>query len=134
MNDKVYHRLALALQARASCKKDLERNPNDQNKKYWLSHWTDVIEHIQDNHLPHGSGIDSGCCIDNDSVNPIIIYTAFHHMDECGGYEGWTEHTIKVYPDFISDITLKITGKNRNMIKDYLYELFYNDLTSEMTE
>jgi len=38
-----------------------------------------------------------------------------------------------VYPDFTSGIRLKITGQNKNDIKDYMYEVFYDALMQEYT-
>jgi len=44
-------------------------------------------------------------------------------MDESGGYGGWTEHYVTVTPTF-TGIDIKVSGKNRNEIKDYIAEAF----------
>jgi hypothetical protein len=77
--------------------------------------------------LPHGSGIDNGVklMIEESKPERIIFYFEFHHMDENGFYSGWTEHNLTITPSFLNDFHMKISGKNKNMIKDYLYDLFY---------
>jgi len=85
--------------------------------------------------LPNGSGIDSGVELiirDCDSEKLVFSF-GFHHMDEHGGYDGWTQHTLIVTPSF-SGINLKITGKNRNGIKEYLHDLFYHVFTQKLTD
>lgn len=76
--------------------------------------------------LPSGSGIDSGVSIDleNSTENKIVLYCEYHHMNDAGYYDGWTSHTIRLIPDMINGFSMSISGKNRNSIKDYLYELF----------
>lgn len=80
--------------------------------------------------LPNGSGIDEGCkiVIEKSSFNKVVISFGFHHMNEGGYYDGWTNHELIVKPEF-DGISLRITGKNRNQIKDYLYDLFDYTLT-----
>jgi hypothetical protein len=76
--------------------------------------------------LPSGSGIDSGVKFDwQRSTKDKLIFTfGFHHMDEHGGYDGWTEHMLVIRPDLQEGFTLTIGGKDRNHIKEYLYQLF----------
>lgn len=82
--------------------------------------------------LSHGSGIDNGTSIDIEKTtkNRIILHTAFHHMDENGFYDGWTYHDIIVAPTF-DGIDITVTGKNRNDIKTYLTDIFYESLMSD---
>ena len=56
--------------------------------------------------------------------NKIVISFGFHHMDENGMYDGWTNHDLIIRPDF-DGFKIKITGRDRNCVKDYLYELFF---------
>ena len=85
--------------------------------------------------LPSGSGIDSGCKIDLDSSTSekIVITFGFHHMNDGGYYDGWTEHKLTVKPSFLFGIDLKISGRDRNQIKDYLYDLFSFELKKEIS-
>jgi len=86
------------------------------------------------NHLPSGSGIDRGTMIDLDKSTPnkLRLITAYHHMNENGMYDEWTEHTVTVTPDLMHGFTLKIGGRNRNDIKDYLYDVYREDLSKEL--
>lgn len=79
---------------------------------------------------PSGSGWDCGTRLDAASTPyKLIFFGSWHHMDESGMYDGWTEHKIIVRPAFIG-VDLTVTGRNRNGIKDYIGELFYGWLTS----
>lgn len=75
--------------------------------------------------LPSGSGIDCGMQFDWDASKPqrLVFTFSFHHMDEHGSYDGWTDHELIITPAFFG-FELKITGKDRNNVKDYLYSLF----------
>lgn len=81
--------------------------------------------------LPSGSGIDSGCKIDieNSGINKVIIIIDFHHMDEHGYYCGWETYKLIAKPTF-AGIDMKITGRDKYFIKDYLYELFDHSLNA----
>lgn len=71
--------------------------------------------------LPHGSGIDGKCEIqlENCKKDKIVFFVEFHHMNENGYYDGWTEHNIILTPSFMFGYEMKVTGINRNYIKDY---------------
>lgn len=102
----------------------------ETNNTEWIQKHKWSIEELCKNNLPSGSGIDSGTKIDLDASNrnKLVLLTAFHHMSESGMYDGWTEHKIIVAPDLLSGVSLRITGRDRNQIKEYLYEVFHNDL------
>ncbi len=84
--------------------------------------------------LPSGSGIDSGTKIDasESNDNKIVLLCDFHHMDENGYYSGWTNHKVIITPAF-NGINIRITGRDRNSIKDYLHEV-YDCALNEMVE
>ena len=46
-------------------------------------------------------------------------------------YDGWTEHTVTVTPSF-SGFNMRISGRNRNDIKDHMHETFYSALHTEV--
>lgn len=75
--------------------------------------------------LPSGSGIDSGIKFDWEKSNrqKLVFTFGFHHMNEVGYYDGWTYHVLTIAPSFPFGYSLKISGSNRNQIKDYLYDL-----------
>ena len=76
--------------------------------------------------LPHGSGIDSGVKFDwaRSNGNKLVFSFGFHHMDDQGYYDGWTNHVLTVTPEFQSGYKMRISGPNRRQIKDYLFNLF----------
>lgn len=96
-----------------------------EHAKRWKDNAESNLLYLAKSALPHGSGIDYGTqiVIDASNESKIVLYTSFHHMDEHGGYDGWTEHKVIVTPSFQS-FDISISGRNRNGIKDYLYETF----------
>jgi hypothetical protein len=74
--------------------------------------------------LPSGSGFDSGIQLDEkrSTIHKLVFTTAFHHMDN-GYYDGWTEHTITIQQTFMG-LDIKVSGRNRNDIKEYIGEMF----------
>lgn len=125
-NLPVYKHLAHALLARENC----ERMGNDE----WFHRHQRRADYMVENHLPSGSGFDSGTSIDweRSTSEKIVLYTSFHHMDEHGGYDGWTEHTVTLRPSFPFDFDLRVSGKDRNQIKEYIGETFDYMLREEV--
>jgi hypothetical protein len=78
--------------------------------------------------FPHGSGFNNGCSIDLEKSNgeKIVIKTAFHHMDENGYYDGWTEHEVVITSSLRYGFNVRVTGKNKNDIKEYIRHVFNN--------
>lgn len=84
--------------------------------------------------LPHGSGIDCGCKIDREKSGSkkVVITFDFHHMNNAGYYDGWSSYRLTVTPVLWGDFYIKITGQNKNYIKDYLYDLFDSVLSEQI--
>lgn len=126
--DTVIEILASTIMARLNCiaSNNVERR----------DHHEATIERIAKQHLPSGSGFDNGTTVDlDDSIADfIVLNTSFHHMNENGYYDGWTEHKIVVTPSFIGRLTMKIGGRNRNDIKDYINDVFANHLLAPITK
>lgn len=93
----------------------------------------DGIEKLVKNKFPSGAGFDAGTKLDlgRSTGEKLVFTTSFHHMDEHGGYDGWTEHTITVKPSMQFDFDLKVSGRDRNGIKDYIAEQFDYTLGEE---
>lgn len=85
-------------------------------------------------YLPRGSGFDVGTKLDWDrsNKNRLVFTTEFHHMNDVGMYDGWTAHDVFVNPDLCFDFTLRVTGRNRNDIKDLIHEQFNHALLTDI--
>lgn len=112
-----------------SCDRSLAINHNERAQAN-RDNARDILEAIE-HWLPSGSGVDNGSTIDRDASTPvkIVIQTAYHHMNENGYYDGWTEHKITVTPTF-SSFDIRVSGSNRNEIKDYLADCFMSALST----
>lgn len=96
----------------------------------WMEKHQDTLNEMIDL-LPHGSGIDNGIKFDWEKSNgqKLIFTFGFHHMDENGYYDGWTDHVLTITPSFPFGYDMKISGKDRNGIKEYLYSLLHDCFT-----
>lgn len=114
--------IANLCQARHNC---IERGNTE-----WQSKHVQRLAEIEKALLPSGSGIDSGTKIDYEASNQdkVVLNASFHHMNDGGYYDGWTEHVITVTPAF-SGVNIRISGRDRNEIKDYLHEVYSLCLT-----
>lgn len=125
----LYKVLANAIGARKRC--HATENP-------WFEKWSELIDHCEKEHLPSGSGIDSGTKVDSDrsTDEKIVLTSSYHAMDENGYYDGWIDFTVTVKPSLIHNIILSITrrfGKYTDL-KEYLYDVFNTALTAEVNE
>jgi hypothetical protein len=122
MNTKLYKRLAGTVDAYHNCIK--------ADNDFWEKH-EELVLQLVNGCLPHGSGIDSGVIFDfeKSSGKKLVFHFSYHFMDENGYYNGWEDYTLTVTPSLISDFELRITGKNRDDIKDYFYQIFEYDLS-----
>lgn len=140
----VYRALASAIDARRRCSGMADGTiPSiarvmDGERDVTQDHWREMaemhqarIEQIAREYLPSGSGVDCGTAVDlaASTGEKIVLTCSFHHMDDGGGYAGWTEHGITVRASLIHGITLGISGRDRNGIKEYLHELYHHALT-----
>ena len=119
---KVYQRLAELIR--------LDANPNYNGPT--------LIEFVKEN-LPSGSGLDSGVKVLTDleslkKSQKIILEANWHHMDEHGGYNGLTYHKVTIYPELEHGFRIKISGKNKNGVKDYMEDLFYRFLNKNYVD
>jgi hypothetical protein len=125
---KLYQELASTVSARLNC--------IVAGNATWEDKHTERIETLVANYLPRGSGIDQYPTIDLDESTEerLVFHFGYHHMNENGFYDGWTEHILIVRPSLQFDIVLRITGKDRNQVKDYLYDIFDGTLRAEVTQ
>jgi hypothetical protein len=99
----------------------------------WEEKHLENIEELCSKYLPSGSGIDAGMGIVIASCAPekLVFTFSYHHLNENGYYDGWTNHKLTVTPSF-TGIDMKISGRDSNGIKEYLYELFHSTFTQEI--
>ena len=124
---KVYQKLASMVQASLNC----EESGNNK----WFEIWSvRIADQVRNG--PSGSGCDNGTEIDlfRSSASRLAFRGSFHHMDENGGYDGWTDHTIRVKPSLANGFDLSISGPNRHNIKEYLDDMFRSWLSEEADE
>ena len=123
MQDKtLINELASQIDAYMHCQKT-------GNVEWEAKHKAKIDEYVEA--LPSGCGIDNGTklLIDDCKDNLLVLQVGYHHMDDAGGYDGWTEHIVKARPSFIHGIELSISGRDRNAIKEYLYDVYRSALT-----
>lgn len=117
MDNPRYVKLARLIQARINC--------IESENVEWIDKHDESIDKIMET-APSGSGFDNGTKLSfqKSTGKKLVFYTSFHHMDENGFYDGWTEHEITVRPCLQFGFDLRIGGQNRNDIKDYISETF----------
>lgn len=125
-SNPTYRVLASTVQAIANC-------IQSRNKEWEPKHLQRIMQ-VMDSFGPSGSGIDNGTQLDleKSTGEKLVFTTDYHHMDDAGGYDGWTEHTVTVTASLISDIDVSISGRNRNDIKDVLHDVFCAFLKEEL--
>ena len=96
----------------------------------WQNRCSDQIDALEQL-LPSGSGFNSGTTISvfQSTDTKIIFETSFHHMNDAGFYTGWTDHKITITPSFVFGLDIKVGGRNKNDIKEYIADVFYQILT-----
>lgn len=131
MSKRLYEQLSAVVEARLNCAK-VKADGTATNPE-WYGRWYAIIQQLVKDFLPSGSGFDSGTKIDLDAshAEKLVFHTSYHHMDDVGYYDGWTEHTVTVTPSF-RGIKLRVSGRDRNEIKDYIYEAFEIALCTEI--
>jgi hypothetical protein len=124
MQRKLYEIIARTLDARATCR----ANGNQE----WFGRHTEMLERLTRDHMPSGGGFVA-TTLDLDASKPerLQFLTGWHHMNDAGYYDGFTYHTVTVTPSLAFAISLAVSGRNRNDIKDYIAEAFQFALTRE---
>ena len=119
--EKLYVRLARLVGAYKRC----TSSGNDWAEK----HEATILKLVKE-HLPSGSGFDSGTDLDlaASTEDKLVFHTHFHHMNDGGMYDGWTDHTVTVRPSLAYGFYTRISGRDRNQIKEYIGEAFHHAL------
>ena len=122
---RVFEAIATAFYAKRNCEKS--------DNSVWREIWADRIAPLCREELPSGRGL-SGVSFDWEASKPerLVFLLSFHHMNHGGFYDGWTDHSAIVTPSFVGGFDLRLTGRDRNGIKDYLGELLHHSLSKEI--
>lgn len=121
----LYREIVSTLNAISNCRKF--------GNSEWLKRHEASLDWFE-KQLPSGCGIDCGTTIDREKSNDskLVLYFAFHHMDENGFYCGWSDYRCVVRPSLQFGIDVSIYGRNTNDIKEYLHEAFRFHLESKV--
>lgn len=137
---KTYQKLATLLGAIANCNKVLDNEHSTEvackNADEWVGRHQEDIDLIM-TMFPSGSGFDSGTNLEQlskpcSTPEKLIFTTSYHYMNDSGYYDGWTEHKVIVTASLQSGYNIKVTGKDKNHIKDYIGDEFCRCLDSEV--
>lgn len=118
----LYQALATKVMARMNC-------ANGKNPE-WFQRHKDAVDYMVEECMPHGGGFDCGTTLDWDKStgDKLVFKCAFHHMNDGGMYDGWSHHDVIVRPSLAFGFDLKITGRDRRDIKDYIADTFHHAL------
>jgi hypothetical protein len=127
--NKVYQVLAISFQSYQNCVAIQAYQNCVASGSEWKYRHEKAINYIC-GQLPSGSGIDKGTKFNFEKSKPnrLVLNVDFHHMEN-GHYDGWTEHEIIITPDLAYNFDLRITGRDRNQIKDYLGDTYHYSLS-----
>ena len=122
---KRYAWIAMKLQAMKNC----EKADND-----WYDRHAADIESDMKSTAPDGSGFDNGTEMDYSKCNAkrLVFKTSYHHMED-GYYTKWSQHEVILTPSF-DGFDMRITGRDKNMIKDYIGDVFAEWLNTEVKD
>jgi hypothetical protein len=132
----LYVHLAVLVQAIRNC----QARPDDSVAAYWLGVHTDKLEGLVKNHMPSGSGIDSGVKIQLPRCNDkfLAFESSYHMMDENGSYCGWMDFLVHAHASLQSGIDVDVhqaigaDPADYDKHADYLSEVFQTALTAEV--
>lgn len=117
---KLYQDFASKLEARNNC-------ISSGNHEWKVKHDKALKELLYA--LPHGSGIDGEWELDDSStLNRLVFTCSYHHMNDGGMYDGWTDFSVVLTPTF-DGFSLRIFGKFPRRYadtRDYLAEVLYH--------
>lgn len=107
-------------------------NCRQSGNTVWLERHSAALAGLVKDHMPSGSGIDAGTTLGDSKPDKLVFITSFHHMNDAGMYDGWTEHKVIITPSLLWGFNVKVTGRNRNDIKNYLADIFNEALKREL--
>lgn len=128
MKKTVIHQIASIQQAIVNC-------VNSGNRE-WSERHEIARDQLIKSFMPSGSGFDNGTSFNDVLSSPerLVFNVSFHHMNERGAYDGWSHHTVVVTPSLVHGFTVRVTGRDRSNIKEFIAESFISELTKEIVD
>ena len=121
----LYKAIAQRMQAVENCRQSKNAE--------WQSKHADAIRQLVREHMPRGSSIHNGTVLGDDSTpSKLVFRCSFLHMNDAGFYDGWTDHNVIVTPSLAFGFDIRVTGRDRNDVKDYLAETFQHALMQDV--
>lgn len=121
--------LASRVLARSNC---IAQNASHANPHAldWTRKHKEEADTLARDMLPSGSGFDNGSRIDwqQSNADRLVFTTSYHHMSEAGFYDGWTDHVITVRASLALGLLVRVSGKDRNGIREYIADAFADAL------
>lgn len=116
-----------------------QRNVESGNAEWKDSHEA-RIKALVEEHLPSDGGFDNGTRLEiglsrpklKGDCNKLVFHTSFHHMNDAGMYDGWTNHLVTVTPSLAHGFYLRVSGRDRNEIKGFIADAFHQALATEL--
>ena len=118
----VISELSVTSEALERCKAEGNKEWKEKHEKYLKK----LLEY-----LPNGSGYDNGTHLVSITPQKAIFQTSFHHMNDVGFYDGWTDHKVTVCATF-SGIEVNVSGRNKNNITEMIADDFHFALMQEV--
>jgi hypothetical protein len=120
--------------SKLSIKFQAYKNCIQSNNDEWRDKHEDEILKMLES-LPNGLGFDTGIEFDWEKSTPLklVFNFEYHHLNENGYYDGWTQHKLTITPTFGS-YGMRITGRDRNQVKGYFYDIFSSLFTTSDDE
>jgi len=125
---KRYEKLARLNGARIRCR--------DTENKEWYDNHSDAIVEMMYETAPSGSGFDNGTHFnfEQSTGEKLVFEAGYHHMNGDGMYCGWSEHLVKITPSLQFGFNIKVTGQNKNDIKNYIVDVFAEWLDEDIED
>ncbi|HEX7041126.1 MAG TPA: hypothetical protein VF202_13490, partial [Trueperaceae bacterium] len=101
------------------------RNCEKSGNLDWKEQHKDRLFELCRSHLPRGAGLDGSTFIllDRCTDSKLVFRTSFHHMNDAGMYDGWTDHIVTVHASFFEP-RVTVSGPNKNEVKDDIAQRF----------
>ena len=104
-----------------------------------FSNREDLLDEIEREYLPSGSGFDSGCKIVREyalGLKEVRINFSYHVMHSDGYYTRWIHSAAIVTPTFDSSgLTIRLVhlaSFKKDLVDDYVYDSIYQALSAEV--